>query len=97
MSNLPERVSELRTTIAGDKNDYPLKPAEFLKLPWPLQEPPLPLLAFFRACRFIAEFVDFLISEVAGLGCRFCAWLSHWRRSRAFLKLISDVGFKLSD
>ncbi len=66
-------------------------------LPWPLKEPPLPLLAFFGGCRLISEFVYLPVSQVASLGRSVWASLSHWLRSRTFLKLISDVGLKLSD
>jgi hypothetical protein len=69
----------------------------FESLPWPLKEPPLPLLAFFGRCRLITEFVDLLVSQVTSLGRIVWASLSHWRRSRAFLKLISDIGLKLDN
>src|SRR3979409_737834 len=41
--------------------------AELSKLPGPLQEPPLPLLAFFRGRRWISELVDLLACEGDGL------------------------------
>src|SRR4051794_34168663 len=44
-----------------------------LETPRPLQEPPLPLLPFFRGRRWISELINLLACEVEGLRCGFRA------------------------
>jgi hypothetical protein len=55
--------------------------ANVSELPWPFQQPPLPLLPFFSGCRWITESIDLFARQVDGLRYGFGASPRHRPRS----------------